>query len=244
MSARQVVIHRGLCGVSLRTQCLSIGATYSIISSIGIFMASLMVNSPSSYIRLEEAITKEFHENISANYTEGDQGQHGQSATDELEAITNHLIRQVGQNAMEMLIGSLATLICSVMLVQGVRQNKTTWILPWIVESVISTVGSFLFFLVQVASPASLSLFKAFLVVIFFALSIYFILSVYSFYMILRIQKKSVTSFLDHEFEGGVGSFYHTLDEDDAALPPYREKTVPMTDEEDKGREHVLYAKI
>ena len=56
---------------------------------------------------------------------------------------------------------------------------------------------------VQVASPTSLSVFKAFLVVLFFALSIYFILSVYSLYMILKIQKKSVTTFLDQEFEQG-----------------------------------------
>ena len=56
---------------------------------------------------------------------------------------------------------------------------------------------------VQVASPTSLSVFKAFLVVLFFALSVYFILSVYSLYMILKIQKKSVTTFLDHEFQQG-----------------------------------------
>ena len=53
------------------------------------------------------------------------------------------------------------------------------------------------------ASPTSLSVFKAFLVVLFFALSVYFILSVYSLYMILKIQKKSVTTFLDHEFQQG-----------------------------------------
>ena len=40
-------------------------------------------------------------------------------------------------------------------------------------------------------------------VVLFFALSVYFILSVYSLYMILKIQKKSVTTFLDHEFQQG-----------------------------------------
>ena len=56
---------------------------------------------------------------------------------------------------------------------------------------------------VKVASPTSLSVFKAFLVVLYFALSIYFILSVYSLYMILKIQKKSVTTFLDQEFEQG-----------------------------------------
>jgi ABC-type Fe3+-siderophore transport system permease subunit len=249
MSARRVIIHRGLCGVSLRTQCLGIAGTYTFISSIGVFLASLMLHSPASYVRLEEAITKEHHDtsailvnnvtDISTNSTMEEQ----ETATDELEAITNHLIKQVGQNAIEMLIGGLATFFCSILLIQGIRKNKTTWMFPWIVESSISTFASFILFLVQVASPTSLSVFKAFLVVLFFALSVYFILSVYSLYMILKIQKKSVTTFLDHEFQQG-SSFYHTLEDEEPHMPPYREKTVPMTESEDKGREHVLYAKM
>jgi len=241
MTARRVIIHRGLCGVSLRTQCLGIGATYTIISSLGVFMASLMLHSPASYIRMEEAVTREFHGNITANFTEVGQEE---TATDELEAITNHLIHEVGQNAIEMLIVSLATFICSMLLIQGIRTNKTTWMFPWIVDSTISTFASFILFMVQVASPSTLSVFKAFLVVMFFALSVYFILSVYSLYIILKIQKKNVVSFLDHEFEAGNGSIYHTLEEDEPQLPPYREKTVPMTEAEDVGREHVLYAKM
>jgi len=251
MSARKVIIHRGLCGVSLRTQCLGIAGTYTFISTIGVFLASLMLHSPASYIKLEEAMTKEHHDTdfalindainntaISTNSTEEQE-----TATDELEAITNHLIRQVGQNAIEMLIGGLATFFCSILLIQGIRKNKTTWMFPWIVESSISTFASFILFLVQVASPTSLSVFKAFLVVLFFALSVYFILSVYSLYMILKIQKKSVTTFLDHEFQQG-SSFYHTLEDEEPHMPPYREKTVPMTESDDKGREHVLYAKM
>ena len=70
---------------------------------------SLMLHSPASYIKLEEAMTKEHHDTdlalindainntaISTNSTEEQE-----TATDELEAITNHLIRQVGQNAIE-----------------------------------------------------------------------------------------------------------------------------------------------
>jgi len=251
MSARRVIIHRGLCGVSLRTQCLGIAGTYTFISSIGVFLASLMLHSPASYIQLEEAITKEHHDtsaNLITNATDmnaisTNSTEEQETATDELEAITNHLIKQVGQNAIEMLIGGLATFFCSILLIQGIRKNKTTWMFPWIVESSISTFASFILFLVQVASPTSLSVFKAFLVVLFFALSIYFILSVYSLYMILKIQKKSVTTFLDQEFEQG-SSFYHTLEDEEPHMPPYREKTVPMTESEDKGREHVLYAKM
>ena len=72
-------------------------------------LPSLMLHSPASYIKLEEAMTKENHDTdfalinkainntaISTNSTEEQE-----TATDELEAITNHLIRQVGQNAIE-----------------------------------------------------------------------------------------------------------------------------------------------
>merc|ERR1712130_573146 len=186
-----------------------IAGTYTFISSIGVFLASLMLHSPASYVQLEEAITKEHHgtkailvndnnTDISSNSTEEQE-----TATDELEMMTNHLIKQVGQNAIEMLIGGLATFFCSILLIQGIRKNKTTWMFPWIVESSISTFASFILFLVQGAIPTS----------------------------------------LDHEFEQG-SSFYHTLEDEEPHMPPYREKTVPMTESEDKGREHVLYAKM
>jgi len=97
---------------------------------------------------------------------------------------------------------------------------------------------------VRVSSSSSISILKVFLVGLYFSLSIYFILSVHSLYIIIKIQKKNVTTFLDHEFESSPGAFYQTLDEDDAPAPPYREKTVPMTEEEDHGKEHVLYAKM
>ena len=40
---------------------------------------------------------------------------------------------------------------------------------------------------------------------LYLGLSIYFILSVYSYYIIIRIQKRSVIQFLDHEFEASEG---------------------------------------
>jgi len=162
-------------GVSLRTQCLGIAGTYTFISTIGVFLASLMLHSPASYIKLEEAMTKEHHDTdlaliddainntaISTNSTEEQE-----TATDELEAITNHLIRQVGQNAIEMLIGGLATFFCSILLIQGIRKNKTTWMFPWIVESSISTFASFILFLVRQLQRSFIRmLFQSFLKVV------------------------------------------------------------------------------
>ena len=43
------------------------------------------------------------------------------------------------------------------------------------------------------------------------------------------------------------GGFYRPLDEENRGsvpVPPYRERKVPMTDEDDVDKEHVLYAKM
>ena len=86
--------------------------------------------------------------------------------------------------------------------------------------------------------------------------------------MIIKIQKKSVVRFLEHEFEATEGKsrsgydgqqkledvyifsvgYYRPLDNGDNVNGGFRditwtEKAVPMTPEEDVHREHVLYAR-
>lgn len=229
--------------MSLRSQCTGIGVTYCLLSTIGILLSSLRIHSPASYISMGNTVIQESQSQSNASNVSTHGGEE-HTNTDEMESIRSHLIRQVGQNAIQMMIGSMAVLICSVMLLHGVRKHKSSWLLPWIVESVISTGATFVILLVRVASSSSISIVRVFLVGLYFSLSIYFILSVHSLYIIIKIQKKNVTTFLDQEFETDAGAFYQTLDEDEAPAPPYREKTVPMTEEEDHGKEHVLYAKI
>ena len=48
-------------------------------------------------------------------------------------------------------------------------------------------------------------LLQAVSMLLYLGLSIYFILSVYSYYIIIRIQRRSVIQFLDHEFEATEG---------------------------------------
>ena len=48
-------------------------------------------------------------------------------------------------------------------------------------------------------------LLQAVSMLLYLGLSIYFILSVYSYYIIIRIQKRSVIQFLVHEFEATEG---------------------------------------
>ena len=99
---------------------------------------------------------------------------------------------------------------------------------------------------------------------IYFGLSAYFILCVHSLHMIIKIQKKSVVRFLEHEFEATEGKstsecnadfdvsfpvgYYRPLDDRENVNGGFRditwtEKAVPMTPEEDVHREHVLYAR-
>ena len=106
--------------------------------------------------------------------------------------------------------------------------------------------------------------FKTTMIFFYFLICVYSILSVYSLHMIIKIQKRSVIRFLDQDFqttEGtyhlthwltisvhiSLGGFYRPLDEENRVggqVPPYRERRVPMTDEDDVDKEHVLYAKM
>ena len=103
------------------------------------------------------------------------------------------------------MVAAFATLIVSVLLVFGIRTNKTSFMLPWIIETGIQTTGTFLILIIKIASPGTLTVLKAFTLVIYIAVSVYFILCVYSLYLIFKIQKKSVIRFLDHEFEATEG---------------------------------------
>ena len=56
-----------------------------------------------------------------------------------------------------------------------------------------------------------------------------------------------LTHWLTISFHISLGGFYRPLDEDNRVggqVPPYRERRVPMTDEDDVDKEHVLYAKM
>merc|ERR1712227_169906 len=123
-------------------------------------------------------------------------------------------------------MGGFATFIVSALLIHGIRTKKSTFIM----------------FLVNVNSISSL---KAVSLTIYFGLSVYFILCVYSLHMIIKIQKKSVVRFLEHDFEATEVGYYRPLDNGNgpaAENPGFRdssvwtEKTVPMRPEEDVHR--------
>merc|ERR1711874_472647 len=118
------------------------------------------------------------------------------------------------------------------------------FLLLWTIFQVMLT------FIVLVASftgPTSASAFKTTMIFFYFLICVYTILSVYSLHMIIKIQKRSVIRFLDHEFQTTEGGFYRPVDEGRSGgipVTPFREKKVPMTEQEDVDKEHVLYAKM
>merc|ERR1712241_793730 len=111
-----------------------------------------------------------------------------------------------------------------------------------IAETIIQTTGAFLIFIVKVANPGYISVMKAVTMLLYLGVSIYFILSVYSYYIIIRIQKRSVIQFLDHEFEATEVGFHRPRSS--GHQRSRIEKSVPMSGEEDRDREHVLYARM
>jgi len=265
-----VFIHRGLCGVPLAKQCIFIGVGYMILSVTCVVLSSMMLHNPLKYVALNQISVDSTKFNLSEA---GDTKK--QSAMDEIDRLTTAALHSVGVDAIELLVESIATLLVSASLIHGVRQEKAAFVFPWVIIETLVTVTNLLCFLLKTTSTSFFSASQIVVGLLHFAWTIYCVLSVYSYYQILKIKKRKVITFLDHEFQGGVGSWYHTLDNqggDDIVpthagpappysdvaekrtevqsnsnpfrRPPYTEKAVPMTEEEDLGKENVLFAKV
>jgi len=266
MEHSRFIVHRGLFGLNLKSQCIGIGGGYIVLSFAAIFTASLMLHHPMTFVNLEQIKTHQTHQtllpppsliNSSENNIDNDENKDKndameiiiddvKTATDEIEEITRKLVKSVGTDAVEWLVFGFATFVVSVLLIYGIKTSKTSFILPWIIETIVQTSGTFIIFLVKIATPGAISVVKAFCIVIYFSLAIYFVLCVYSYYTILKIQKRSVVRFLEHEFEANDGGFYRPFDMNTRPGPqkPWKERTVPMNSHEDIDREHVLYARM
>jgi len=261
---RSVCIHRGLFGQSLKRQCYIIGGNYLGISAICVVLASLMLHSPMKYVSLDKLSVDSTKEGVlsNPNATMLTDVNSSDSTMDQIDRLTAIALHGIGTTATEFLVEGLSTFVVSALLLHGLREEKTSFIFPWVIVTILMTIANFFAFIMNVASPGSVSVLKIFGAVTYFAIATYFILSVFSYHQILRIKKRKVTSFLDHEFQGGVGANYHSLEEDGNSahmyrdIPtttvshpwgrpaPYVEKTVPMTEEEDVGKENVLFAKV
>jgi len=240
LDARSVMVHRGMCGMSLRIQCFFIAGAYTVLSTIAIFVGSAMLSNPIGFVNLGSlsSLSEQSHLNVSANNTAIDKEESDQES---ITRMTRVLVEQVGMHGLEMLISGISLFFVSIVLIMGLRQRKPSMMIPWIVVSMINTAGAFIGFLQAAASPTSVSVGQSIAIVTYFALAVYFILSVYSYHQIIKIQKKNARHFLDNDF---LSEGYHTLEDSSVRAPPYTEKAVPMNEQEDMDRENVLYAKL
>jgi len=202
-----------MCGVSLKLQCIYIGVTYALVSMLSLVMSSMMLHSPIQYINLDSLHADASKENFSMNVTDSMQELGGQSTMDKIEKQTGEALHNVGATAIEMLVESVSTLAVSVLLIHGVREEKTAFMFPWVIVTILLTVANFITFIAKAASPG-ISAGKVCAAIFYFSITAYFILCVQSYYQITRIKKKKALTFLDTEFQGGEGNWYHSLRED------------------------------
>jgi len=181
------------------------------------------------------------------------------SSKKEFKAFEN-LKNFMSNEGLEIIVGSLLKLLCSILLFQGSRLNKHVFFIPWLVEESIEMFGGVIFFVIDTIKTkhgGSYYLFS----LIFFILGGYFLYSVGSYFNILRRKNINSTIIVQSVSQGvaGIGVSggyqnglnYQRLEEDCWQSEPNlssefkpsfdngfrREKKVA----EDDNDEHVLY---
>ena len=93
--------------------------------------------------------------------------------------------------SFSVIIGASTTFIASVLLVLGIKRNSTGLILPWIVINIADTFTGFCIFASRLASyRINIVPTKLVAAICYFALTLYFVISVFSYYQALRRQKR------------------------------------------------------
>jgi len=261
-----VYIHRGLCGIALKVQCMYIGITYIMVNMIGVLIASMMIGNPQRYLDYDKLRRQlSAHQNSISNETEVaiEDDLPSNSIESKMDRITEQALIDIGSNGIEIMVEALFMLIVSTLLVHGLRKDKCTFIFPWVIVNILCTLANFVTMMVKFAVITYIGVLEMIISVMFLFVTSYFILSVYSYYQLLKIRKAKVISFLSNEFQADPGSLpgtgYRVLVEDESGsasydnppaysdLPltstaiPFTEKNVPMTEEEDVNKENVLY---
>eukprot|EP00088_Acartia_fossae_P026977 TRINITY_DN27765_c0_g1_i1.p1 TRINITY_DN27765_c0_g1~~TRINITY_DN27765_c0_g1_i1.p1 ORF type:complete len:288 (-),score=63.44 TRINITY_DN27765_c0_g1_i1:35-871(-) len=266
-----IYIHRGLCGISLKVQCLYIAMTYIMVNFVSLLISSLMMANPQRYINyasIRKSMPSESFETEANNGTALEDDLPSSSVEEEMEKLTEKAMIEIGSHGIELMVESLFMLIMSVLLLHGLRTDKSTYIFPWVIVNMLITMANFIVLMLKFAVLTVAGIVEMLVTVLFLIITTYFIMSVYSYYQLLKIRKAKVITFLNNEFqtESDAGPGYRILVEED--LPndnpppysdlvqqpstssqenrpmPFTEKNVAMTDEEDTNKENVLYVQL
>lgn len=105
------------------------------------------------------------------------------------------------------MVACLLTFIGAISLLLGITSNVSGFILPWILMNVGYYFASLGIFISRLASPIyHIGVLKVTAIMCYHILMAYFILSVYSYYRLLKRQKILAQNILDLQFQGSNSS--------------------------------------
>jgi len=232
-----------------------------MINTISLLISSMMICNPEKYVDYEKLHAKSSSNTGNSNLTEVEDAIELDGATSDnqltlMEDLTEQAMIDIGNNGIEIMVESMFMLIVSSLLLHGLRYEKCSYIFPWIIVNVLVTAANFVFMTLKIAAPTPAAVLEMGVTVVVLFITSYFILSVYSFYQLIKIRKAKVVTFLNNEFQADSesGTPYRILVEEDAndqpppysdvatARPmPFTEKHVVLTETEDASKENVLY---
>ncbi|XP_059095641.1 uncharacterized protein LOC131890330 isoform X2 [Tigriopus californicus] len=121
------------------------------------------------------------------------------------QTLRMHLINE----GIEMVLGSLITIVVSGLVIYGIKKSQSAWLLPWLVIQISELVIGMGMFLVYIMSGVNFSVVGTLSVLIIFAMSAYLTYATMSYYILMRTLDKHsnniISSVMDVE-SYGIGS--------------------------------------
>jgi len=141
--------------------------------------------------------------------------------TAEEDRHLRELTKHIQGDGVEVLIESVLSLTCSLILLHGVRTNRHWLLLPWLIDTMMEMVAGFLQVTVQAAREQwAMSTTQILGVLLFYFLGGYCLYSVASYQVLLRRMNKNSDQIINSVCQGGGfqdlvgGRNYHRLEEE------------------------------
>jgi len=177
-------LQKGLCGISLATQTLTIGTLYVALSLFVLIYGFFIIEHPEKWIKqnLESLIEKELSESIDEwNITESSFPKSSERLHYE------QLIRHIQNEGLEMILVSMITILCSGMLIMGSKHARSFWFIPWIAQQSFDLMVAVFIYLTRGFHGSAAHIFADFFAfLIYFGFNGYTIFSVMSHYILLK----------------------------------------------------------
>jgi len=165
-------IEKGLLGINLRLQNISIALIQMLAALLIFIMAIVYLKHPESHIK---------HLNLNTtllNIT--------------MENERDEKITQVIQKASLMMVGSVATIIACSFLLFGILRDRQRYLILWVGITSFTLCGCLLIFVIRISSQATntFKTSKIVAIILYFLLNIYFIASVEAY--IRKLSRRAI----------------------------------------------------